>query len=224
VLWLTLTAPVAAQDDTEAKAAALAERARTGESNVVADLVALLEHQDWRVRWQALRGIGLERADWLDERVATLLDDEPVAPMAAFVLDQLVGKQNRWPPLDRAAELVAAAKEWWHEQQAAGEGWVTHRVLLAPDLGTTVRGQMHAERGTAYLVVQDGKTDRERTRLRWSGPIRALAFSADSRRFAASDDRGNVVGSGHQGGSGVVVGHYHQVLNSHNVNSAIAVE
>lgn len=181
------------QGAAEAAAIALADRAETEGYGVVPELIELLDHRDGAVRWHAARGIGLARAAWCDERLARLLDDERVAPMAALAIGQVIGRDRRWPPLDRADELVAAAKQWWKEQSAEGEGWITHDVALSADRRTVVLGQMHAERGTAYLVVRDAAVDRESFRGPGPGPIRALAFSGDSQRFAISDNSGNVL-------------------------------
>lgn len=192
LLALSAWTPAAAQSEAEARAIALADRARREGFGAAAGLAPLLDHEEWTVRWHAARGIGLAGADWLDERLALLLDDGRVAPMAAYAIGQVTEQGGRWPPLDRQDDLVAAARAWWRRQKETGEGWVTHDAALSPDLGTIVFGQMHAERGSSWLVVGDAAKDVERGRLKWSGPARAIAFSGDSRTFAVSDDRGSV--------------------------------
>jgi hypothetical protein len=171
---------------------ALAARASRRDASVLPEVVHLLDHADWRVRWHAVRCIGMLRAEHLDARVAAALDDPKVAPMAAYALGQLVGRTRQWPPLDHADALVATARRYWKHQSAAGEGWVTHRVCVSPDGATVALGSMHAERGTAYLVLRDVASGRERARVRYAGPIRSISFAADAAVFATTRDDGHV--------------------------------
>ena len=71
-----------------------------------------------------------------------------------------------------------------------GEGWVTHAIALSPDLKTSVRGRMHAEKGTSRVRVHNAYTQELRLELKSSGPIRAIAFHGDGSRYVLTNDHG----------------------------------
>lgn len=72
--------------------------------------------------------------------------------------------------------------------QDTPEGWVSHAVVLAPDLETVVFGRFHNEEGVSQLVIHSGQGEaRAGTAVKHRGIMRAADFSPDGKWLAAGD-------------------------------------
>lgn len=72
---------------------------------------------------------------------------------------------------------------------AQDEGWIVHTVEISPDLSKVVLGRFHNQRGISRIIIRDAKRNEILHEVPGPGVIRAIAWSADSKQFAVSDDR-----------------------------------
>ena len=131
--------------------------------------------------------------DWAPALFERGILRERLGDLAGAIADfERVGRLD--PHHAEAAERLRAARARADSAPAPGapegEGWVTHRVALAPDGERTVRGRMHAERGTARLVLRDGEAEHA---VAHGGPVRDIAWRPDGQAVAATDDHRGVV-------------------------------
>ncbi len=72
--------------------------------------------------------------------------------------------------------------------------WITHRVVLSPDLKTIVRGKVHeVHRSSSWLLVHDALKNSERLKIKYTTVIRDISFTADSSKFLTTHDASGVL-------------------------------